>query len=139
MFRVGGKHLSIYSIHLKSNLGDAAQNTSKREDAIGQLVKHIEAGKEGAPKPDAVVIGGDFNTDDPDTPHGQSPGERTFGLLRNSGFVWSFDGVAHNDRITCPGHGRYPDACFDYFCAGMFYFSIFRKLFLKVTDPSFKK
>jgi hypothetical protein len=44
-----------------------------------------------------------------------SPGERTFSMLRKAGFHWSFDGIDHKDRITCPGKGRYPDACFDYF------------------------
>ena len=78
-----------------------------------QLLEHVKTGRERVPKPDAIVIAGDFNTDDPDTPAGQSPGERTFGMLRKDGFQWSFDGIAQPDRITCPGKGRYPDACFD--------------------------
>ena len=114
-FNVRGKRLAVYGLHLKSNLGDPVENTSKREDAIGQLIAHINTGRERVPKPDAVIIGGDYNTDDPDTPAGQSPGERTFSMLRKAGFHWSFDGIAHKDRITCPGKGRYPDACFDYF------------------------
>ena len=40
---------------------------------------------------------------------------RSFAVLRNAGFAWSFDGIAHKERITCPSKGRYPDACFDYF------------------------
>ncbi len=35
----------------------------------------------------------------------------------SAGFHWSFEGIAHKDRITCPRIGRYPDACFDYFFA----------------------
>jgi hypothetical protein len=40
-------------------------------------------------------------------PIGQSPGERTFTSLRKKGFNWSFQGIAHKDRITCPGDGRH--------------------------------
>lgn len=112
-FVVRGKRLAVYCLHLKSNLGDPPQNTSKREDAMEQLLSHLRTGRARVPKPDAVLIGGDFNTDDPDTPAGQSPGERTFAMLRKEGFRWSFDGVNHADRITCPGKGRYPDASFD--------------------------
>lgn len=113
-YRIGKKRLGIYSLHLKSNLGDAAANTSKREDAAGQLVRHIQAEATRAPV-DCLVIGGDFNTDDPDQPQAPSPGEKTFPTLRKAGFVWAFDGIPHAQRITCPGHGRYPDACFDQF------------------------
>lgn len=35
-----------------------------------------------------------------------------FGILRKDGFQWLFDGIAHPDRITCPGKRRYPEACF---------------------------
>jgi endonuclease/exonuclease/phosphatase family metal-dependent hydrolase len=112
-FVVGKKRLAVYCIHLKSNLGNPPANTSKREDAMEQLLGHVATGRDRVPKPDAVIIGGDFNTDDPDTPAGQSPGERTFGMLRKAGFRWSFDWVDHKNRITCPGKGRYPDACFD--------------------------
>jgi endonuclease/exonuclease/phosphatase family metal-dependent hydrolase len=114
-FRVGSKRIAVYCIHLKSNLGNPPENTSKREDAMEQLLGHVDTGRDRIPKPDAVIIGGDFNTDDPDTPAGQSPGERTFGMLRKAGFMWSFDWVEHKNRITCPGKGSYPDACFDHF------------------------
>lgn len=114
-FLVGKKRLGVYCLHLKSNLGNPAENTSKREDAIEQLIAHTNSKDERLVKPDALVIGGDFNTDDPDTPAGQSPGERTFSFLRKAGFQWSFEGIAHPDRITCPAKGRYPPACFDYF------------------------
>ena len=36
-------------------------------------------------------------------------------MLKKAGFAWSFDGIEHAKRITCPGKGRYPDACFDHF------------------------
>ncbi|WP_265594421.1 endonuclease/exonuclease/phosphatase family protein [Haloferula sp. BvORR071] len=114
-FLVGKRRLGVYCLHLKSNLGNPPENTSKREDAIGQLIAHTESKDERLVKPDALLIGGDFNTDDPDTPAGQSPGERTFSFLRKAGFSWSFEGIEHRDRITCPGKGSYPAACFDYF------------------------
>lgn len=114
-FLTGGKRLAVYSLHLKSNLGNPAENTSKREDSIEQLIAHIEEPSDRKPKADAIVIGGDFNTDDPDTAAAPSPGEITFSLLRKAGFRWSFEGVPHAERITCPAKGKYPPACFDYF------------------------
>jgi len=114
-FAVGGKRLAVYCLHLKSNLGNPADNTSKREDAIEQLLAHMKAGEGRVAKADAVVIGGDFNTDDPDSPAAPSPGERSFGLLRKAGFRWGFEGIAHADRITCPAKGRYSPVCFDHF------------------------
>jgi endonuclease/exonuclease/phosphatase family metal-dependent hydrolase len=114
-FLVGQKRLGVYCLHLKSNLGNTPENTSKREDAIEQLIAHTESRDDRLVKPDALAIGGDFNTDDPDTPAAQSPGERTFSLLRKAGFKWSFEGIDHQNRITCPAKGRYPAACFDYF------------------------
>ena len=115
LFTINGKKLAVYGLHLKSNLGNPPENTSKREDAMEQLIAHINSGEERVAKADAVVIGGDFNTDNPDSPAGQSKGERTFGQLQKAGFSWSFEGIDHVRRITCPGKGKYPDACFDYF------------------------
>lgn len=113
-FQVGGKRLAFYCLHLKSNLGDPAKNTSKREDAVEQLLAHINAKEERKLPADAIVVGGDFNTDDPDSPAALSPGERSFQLLRKEGFWWTFSEINHADRITCPGKGRYPDASFDH-------------------------
>ena len=115
VFVIGGKRVGVYSLHLKSNLGDAAANTSKREDAAGQLVRHMGAEAARSAPADILIVGGDFNTDDPDQPQAPSPGERTFTLLRDAGFWWTFEGIPHAARITCPGNGRYPDACFDHF------------------------
>jgi len=112
---VNSKRLAIYCLHLKSNIGNPAENTSKREDAIEQLLAHAAGGDDRVAPADAIVIGGDFNTDDPNTAAAQSPAERTFGFLRKAGFAWSFDGVTHEHRITCPAAGRYPPACFDFF------------------------
>jgi endonuclease/exonuclease/phosphatase family metal-dependent hydrolase len=114
-FLVGQKRLGVYCLHLKSNLGNPPENTSKREDAIEQLIAHTNAKEERLVKPDALLMGGDFNTDDPDTPAALSPSERTFSFLRKAGLQWSFEGIEHQNRITCPKKGSYPAACFDYF------------------------
>ena len=114
-FLINGKRLAVYSLHLKSNLGNPVENTSKREDSMEQLIAHLGTPSDRMLKADAVVIGGDFNTDDPNTLAAPSPGEITFGLLRKAGFQWSFQGVPHSERITCPAKGSYPPACFDYF------------------------
>ncbi|WP_245958217.1 endonuclease/exonuclease/phosphatase family protein [Roseimicrobium gellanilyticum] len=105
---VSGKPLHVYGIHLKSNLGDAIANTSKREDAVEQLLDHIKTqAKEG----EAVVVGGDFNVSKEQSAHA---GDTTLSKMELAGFFWSFEGVPLQDRITIPGNGRYPDACFDH-------------------------
>lgn len=114
-FLIGTKRLAVYCLHLKSNLGNPSENTSKREDAMEQLVSHLQTPRRAMPTADATIIGGDFNTDDPDTPTGQAAAERTFNFLRAKGFSWAFDGIRHENRITCPRKGRYPDASFDHF------------------------
>ena len=115
LFSINGKKLAIYGLHLKSNIGNPPENTSKREDAMEQLIAHINSSEDRVAKADAAVIAGDFNTDDSDSLTGQSSGERTFSLLRKAGFSWSYEGIDHEHRITCPGKGKYPDACFDHF------------------------
>jgi endonuclease/exonuclease/phosphatase family metal-dependent hydrolase len=114
LYIINGKKLAVYGLHLKSNLGNPPENTSKREDGISQLIAHINSDESRVAKADAIVIGGDFNTDDPDSSHGQSKGERTFDFLRKAGFNWTFEGIDHKFRITCPPKGRYPAASFDH-------------------------
>lgn len=114
-FLIGGKRLAVYALHLKSNLGEPAMNTSKREDAMAQLLAHIDSKEQRVLPAVATIIAGDFNTDDPDSPAALSPGERSFHLMRKEGFFWAFEGIAHVDRITCPSKGRYPPASFDHF------------------------
>lgn len=98
----------------ESNLGDPEKNTSKREDAVEQLLAHLDAKENRKLSADAVIIGADFNTDDPDSPGAASPSERSFPLLRRQGFWWTFAGVDHQHRITCLRKGKYPDASFDH-------------------------
>jgi endonuclease/exonuclease/phosphatase family metal-dependent hydrolase len=115
LFPVNGKKLAIYGLHLKSNLGDAAENTSKREDAVQQLIQHVELDNNRVTKAEAIVVGGDFNTDDPDAVSSKTKGERTFDFFRKAGFSWAYEGIDFKNRITCPAKDRYPAACFDHF------------------------
>jgi|UPI000484958F endonuclease/exonuclease/phosphatase family metal-dependent hydrolase len=114
LYSINGKKLAVYGVHLKSNIGNPPENTSKREDGISQMIDHINTDETRVIKPDAIVIGGDFNTDDPDSLHGQSKGERTFSFLKKAGFHWTFEGIDHHYRVTCPAKGRYSAASFDH-------------------------
>lgn len=108
-----GNYLLVYSVHFKSNLGEIHENIAKREEAARQLLTH-EAEMERTYSrigKVAVVVGGDFNTS-PDDP--KFAEEQTFPILR-SAFSWCWEGKPLRERITIPGHGRYPDATFDGF------------------------
>jgi len=108
-----GSYLLIYSVHFKSNLGSLPDDFAKREEATRQLLDHELAMENMYSKINkvSIVIGGDFNTT-PDDPRFAS--EQTFSLLKNN-FTWCWEGIASSNRITIPGHGRYPDATFDGF------------------------
>lgn len=108
----GGGVIHVTGLHLKSNLGDPQGNTAKREDAMEQVLKHLkQSGKEANSDSAGWIICGDFNTDEVNT---AVPSERTFRLLRDDGFFWSFQGVPHSRRVTCPAKGKYPPASFDH-------------------------
>jgi endonuclease/exonuclease/phosphatase family metal-dependent hydrolase len=106
--RIGGQNLHVYGLHLKSNLGDPIANTSKREDAMEQLVEHVGAEVKGG---ESVVVGGDLNTSKEQASHAS---DRTLKIIEGAGFFWTFEGVPFEERVTIPGDGRYPDACFDH-------------------------
>lgn len=110
-FDCDGIVVNVYGLHLKSNLGDPAGNTAKREDAIEQLLKHQQEMQAAEPSAERWVVCGDFNTSDANP---AVPSERTFPKMTAAGFYWTFDGVPFAKRITCPAKGRYPDACFDH-------------------------
>jgi endonuclease/exonuclease/phosphatase (EEP) superfamily protein YafD len=80
-----------------------------------QLVEHIgtEAGA-GAGAGEPVVVGGDLNTSKEQASHAS---DRTLKIIEDAGFFWTFEGVPFEERITIPGDGRYPDACFDHIYA----------------------
>lgn len=105
---VGGRPLHIYGLHLKSNLGNAVENTSKREDAMEQLLEHV---RDQAGPQDPVVVAGDFNTSKEQV---SLAADTTLPKIEKAGFFWAFEGIPLERRITIPGKGRYPDACFDH-------------------------
>ena len=115
---VRGSTIQVIGLHLKSNLGDAQQNTAKREDAVEQILDHIaRTEKDSGILNPPILVCGDFNTD---SVNPNVPSERTFKMLSSKGFFWTFEGIPKGNRITCPGKGRYPPASFDHiFCRGL--------------------
>jgi endonuclease/exonuclease/phosphatase (EEP) superfamily protein YafD len=73
-----------------------------------QLIDHV---KSQAKSKEGVVVVGDFNTSK-DQPN--LAGDRTLKKIEEAGFVWGFEGIPLEHRITIPGKGKYPDACFDH-------------------------
>ena len=111
--RHGKTVLLVYSVHFKSNRGEATANIAKREEAARQLLTHVvemESAYSGSVKV-VTVIGGDFNTDLTDA---RFASEETFALLKEK-FAWSWEKVPLMERVTNPAKGHYPDACFDGF------------------------
>ena len=105
---ISGKPLHIYGLHLKSNLGNPVENTSKREDAMEQLIEHT---KEYSKPGEGVVVLGDFNTSKEQV---NLAGDTTLKKIEEAGFFWTFEGIPLEHRITIPRKGSYPDACFDH-------------------------
>lgn len=105
---IAGKPVHVYGLHLKSNLGNLVENTSKREDGMEQLLEHV---KDQAKPDESVVVVGDFNTSKEQV---NLAGDRTLKKIEEAGFYWTFDGIPLEHRITIPGKGKYPDACFDH-------------------------
>ena len=111
--RHGKTVLLVYSVHFKSNRGEATRNIAKREEAARQLLAHVaemENAYSGSAKV-VTVIAGDFNTDPTDV---RFASEGTFAILREK-FTWASENVSPSERVTNPANGRYPDACFDGF------------------------
>jgi endonuclease/exonuclease/phosphatase family metal-dependent hydrolase len=105
--------LLLYSVHFKSNRGEATSNIGKREEAARQLLGHVsemERAYSGSAKV-VTVLAGDFNTDPTDA---RFASEGTFVLLREK-FIWAWENIPLSERVTNPANGRYPDACIDGF------------------------
>ena len=116
--RLGGSEIAFYCVHLKSNLvrGDFERvtqtNIAKRERAMAQLMDHVRGLHNLLPLVKGIVIGGDLNTNKDQS---LFVSEQTLDLLSSSGFKNCFSvSTPLADRITHPGHGKYPDATFDY-------------------------
>jgi endonuclease/exonuclease/phosphatase family metal-dependent hydrolase len=115
----GHRFLLTYSLHLKSNRGEAAEDIPMREESSAQLLRHARDmlalySKRG---PCALVVAGDMNTsmDDP-----QFEKEQTLRAWMAAGLRWTHEGVPFAKRISIPAEGRYRDNCFDHiFTAGL--------------------
>lgn len=115
----GPRFLLLYALHLKSNLGELAENIAMRQVATRQLLQHAHEmlaiySRRG---PSAVVIGGDLNTslDDP-----RFKDDQSLPALLKAGYHWTHAGVPMAQRATIPAKGGFPDGCFDHiFTAGL--------------------
>lgn len=112
------KPISVYSLHLKSNLAKNGQenqlNILKRELSIEELLRRINAEPKGKGSVPRIVVGGDMNTNGDDI---LFLSERTLTLLIGAGFTSCHQGLPAHERVTYPGRGRFPDATFDYIFA----------------------
>ena len=83
------------------------------EDGVrDELMDHVRGLHKLLPLVKGVVIGGDLNTNKDQS---MFVSEQTLDLLSSSGFKNCFSASTPlAERITHPGHGKYPDATFDY-------------------------
>lgn len=115
-----GEVLLVYGLHLKSNVNDEpggdATNIAMREESVRQVLAHrqtLEAGCARWGKIRLEVIGGDMNTSLDDPRFQPERTLRDLGAAAN-GFLWAWQGVPAPLRLTLPGAGPYPSACFDH-------------------------
>lgn len=112
----GGNLLLVYSIHLKSNRGEASENYPMREEAAIQLGAHLHATVErlrGALsyRKIAAMICGDFNSD---PANGKWVGDGTWAAMNKAGLKWGWEGVPEAERNTWVGNERFEPTCFDH-------------------------
>ena len=105
--------LLVYSVHLKSNLGEPADNIRMREASAQQILNHVAVMKEQYAEygPVSVIVAGDFNLL---LQRKEMAHERTLDMFMEAGFHWTWDGVPFRRRVTWPADGRFDDACFDH-------------------------
>jgi endonuclease/exonuclease/phosphatase (EEP) superfamily protein YafD len=105
--------LLVYCVHFKSNRGELAEDIAIREEAARQLLSHIEAMKRAYDKLGQIawIIGGDFNTSLDNERFGA---ENTLRNLMKTGFLWLWQNVPVNSRLTLHGDKSYPAASFDH-------------------------
>lgn len=111
-----GRLLLVYSVHLKSNRAATPQETElnfrTREESARQLLAHVRQMEEVVfpQRVAAVVIGGDFNTND----DGQF-GDRTIAMLKEAGFHHAWVNVPRAQRLTWRGNPQFEPTTFDHF------------------------
>ena len=120
---VNGDLVVFITVHLKSNMipgyvedkqAVAASNTAKREESARQLVAFantFKGKKYGDRYVQAIVIGGDFNTDPTQADYRD---ETTIPTVINGGFADVSKDVAQAKRATMPQTRNHPACCFDY-------------------------
>jgi endonuclease/exonuclease/phosphatase family metal-dependent hydrolase len=107
-----GKKLMIYSVHLKSNLGEKEDNIKRRQDGARQVLEHAKKMQELYAPVLATIVCGDFNVDPSEE---EWKDDKTFQAFFDAGFVWPWTNVPKAARVTHPGDGRFPPATFDGF------------------------
>ena len=115
-----GEVLLVYGLHLKSNVedepGGAPTNTAMREESMRQLLAHQRAEEAACARWGRVrlaVVGGDMNTSLDDPRFEQETSLRAL-LAPDAGFRWAWQGIPEPLRVSMPGGGPYPPACFDH-------------------------
>jgi endonuclease/exonuclease/phosphatase family metal-dependent hydrolase len=120
---IKGDLVAFITVHLKSNLimpwvedkdAEARSNTAKREESARQLVEFANTfkGKQyGNRYVQAIVIGGDFNTD---PKQANFKDETTIPTVVNAGFADVFKDVPDSKRATLSETRSTPASCFDY-------------------------
>ena len=105
--------LLFYAVHLKSNLGEIAEDIAIREESIRQLRSHMDAMQAAYGKLGSItwVVGGDCNTSLDDA---KFEAETTLRSLIDNGFVWCWRNISPRTRITLPAGRGFPSACFDH-------------------------
>ena len=103
---------SVYAVHLKSNYGQttaaiAESNRAKRRQAVEQLLA-IEKPRRGKVRTPVLLLG-DFNAD----PHWIADQE-LFAALEAAQFCDALFLLTPDQRVTHPGHGKFPDSQLDY-------------------------
>ena len=115
-----GNVLLVYTVHLKSNRGELAENIAMREESAFQLLSHVAAMEKAyrGLGTVSVIIGGDFNTSADDAKFGL---EKTLSKMEAAGFESSWKNKPLKQRVTLPSAPSknpksppFPDACFDF-------------------------
>lgn len=111
-----GDLLLVYSVHFKSNRGEAQENYAMREEAAVQLTRHMQETVarlkgDGAQRRVAAVVAGDFNTD---PQNGKWEGDGTWNVFAKAGLKWTWEGVPEDQRLSWLGNDKFEATCFDH-------------------------
>lgn len=113
-----GELVAVFCIHLKSNLNlsrddlETQRNIYKREATSRQILDRLRVFRTRFGERLAkVVVAGDFNTNEDDDTF---VSEATLRSFYGAHFRNGFSRMPKELRVTWPGHGKFPDATFDY-------------------------